>query len=176
MSVDDEEQQQQPLPLTSVTKTKSDSETNNEPSSTYSPNSSKHTAVTATCKPPKYTAVTATRPNSRMATAALVLGVLAILPGCGLSFGALAIFFGWKASDMIRKNPEEFGGTRMAKSGIFLGILMFVKGIIVTYIYVTLVVWATDTANELSENTFDHDNWFYEDDYMHFFHDILSTS
>lgn len=66
----------------------------------------------------------ATRARARGAVAALVLGLLACIPLCGLPFGPFAIGLGLCAKERIRQSAGRLGGNGMATAGIVLGVIM----------------------------------------------------
>lgn len=64
--------------------------------------------------------------NRKMARTSLIMGILALLTFgyLGIIFGPLAIVFGSKALKKIKANPEEYGGSKMARAGLIMGIVV----------------------------------------------------
>jgi len=57
------------------------------------------------------------------AVAALVLGLFAFIPMCGLPLGLLAIGFGISAKDRIKRSDGRLDGHGLAVAGIVLGVI-----------------------------------------------------
>jgi uncharacterized membrane protein YwzB len=67
--------------------------------------------------------------RSKLAVAALLMGIVSFINLLGIEKGVIAIVIGWMALQEVKKEPET-GGKSLAWAGIVLGILSI--GLIIT--------------------------------------------
>jgi Domain of unknown function (DUF4190) len=70
------------------------------------------------------------------AVASMVIGIISIV-FAGLILGPLAILLGCVAMGQIKEHPQKYTGLRMAKAGIFCGVVGFVVYVIIIIAAVT---------------------------------------
>jgi hypothetical protein len=80
--------------------------------------------------------------NAPGAVAALVLGIVSLVPYIGIVTGGIAIYLGNSALRAIRANPGRYEGAGMAQAGRILGIValcLYVVGILLAAIVFVVV-------------------------------------